>query len=906
MIFAGINDKVTDLSGTYEVRLEDGSRYSAVLPGSLDENQIGYPDEDTEKWHPDAEYETGSEQNMDLHVKGVIMGRFARRFTYEGPATFRRTFVYPLTDRRVFLFVERARQLRAILNGQALEPYQSGTLSTPYVYEVTDELAETNELMFISDNCYPGWPKQAIRYSSAATDESQTNWNGILGRICLIEKDPDFISSVRVYPEKSHLCVQVEIDAHKARKAELTLESPVMVSFQKEVDLKAGKNLVAFSEIPIITDRNEKNWDLEEGNLLPFCVSGDGLAKVTVHFGLRFFADRSSPFLMLNDRRIFWRCETNTGIFPDAGHPPMDLNTWLEIFRTYQAYGLNAVRFHSWCPPDAAFAAADQVGMLVQVELSDWDPKTALESEEAFTYYKEELLAVLKEYANHPSLVMLTLGNELHADETGVYHMNLLVSLAREADPTRLYAISSNPFYGDKGTDEASDFFTASGYYGTMLRATSQGMKGYLNENLRGTSGNHDQVLSEIRKRWKKPVFAFEAGQYEILPDFRELESFTGALVPESLCQIRKNAQNRGFLKKWDARVEASGELARIAYKEEIEGVLRTAEFSGISILGLQDFHGQGGAFVGMLNSHLKRKPYSFSDPGKWSFFRDVVPMAVFDRYTWFSNEQFSFFVEVANYGKRDLSENLEIGFFREDGTSVFQESLSVSAPMGVLTKTEKFAVELNDCEKEGKYILSLQYGEYQNTYPVWVYPEEVCFDGTDTGNVVITGSASEAEKAVAAGRDVLYSPVATEKSFPKSIRTCFTTDFWSVGTFTGQAGYMGILADPESPALRNFPTQSHSDFQWYHLTKDARAMILPDEKGTVLEALDCYARLRHLALLYEARVENGRILVSGLGLLEKLAFPETHAMLKSLLAYMESDAFQPEVRKSFSEIEKL
>lgn len=906
MIFAGTSDKITDLSGTYEVRLGDGSRYSAVLPGSLDENQIGYPDADTEKWHPDAEPETGSERNLDLHVKGVIMGRFTRRFTYEGSAVFWRKFVYPHTDRRVFLFAERARKLRVELNGRVLEPYQKGTLSTPYVYEVTDALTEINELMFVSNNCYPGWPKQAIRYSSAATDESQTNWNGILGRICFIEKDPDFISAVRVYPGKNHLSVQVEIDAHKARKAELILESPVMVSFQKEVDLKAGKNIFTFLKIPIVKDRKEEKWDLEEGKLLPVYVSGDGLTKVTVHFGLRFFADRSSPFLMLNGRRIFWRCETNTGIFPDAGHPPMDLNSWLEIFRTYQEYGMNAVRFHSWCPPEAAFEAADQIGMLVQMELSDWDPKTALESEEAFTYYREELLAVLKEYANHPSLVMITLGNELHADKTGVRNMNSLVFLARKADPTRLYAISSNPFYGDKGTDEESDFFTASGYYGTILRATSQDMKGYLNEKLQGTSGNYDQVLSEMRKRWKKPVFAFEAGQYEILPDFGELESFTGALVPENLCQIRKNASERGFLKNWDERVEASGELARIAYKEEIEGVLRTAEFSGISILGLQDFHGQGGAFVGMLNSHLKRKPYSFSDPREWSFCRDVVTMAVFDRYTWFSNEQFSFFAEVANYGKRDLSENLKIEFFRGDGTAVFQESLFVSAPMGGLTKTKKIAVELSNCGKEGKYILSLRYGEFRNTYPVWVYPEEIRFDGADTGDVVITGSATEAEKALAVGRDVLYSPLATEKSFPNSIRTCFTTDFWSVGTFTGQAGYMGILADPESPAFRNFPTESHSDFQWYHLTKDARAMILPDEKGTVLEALDCYARLRHLALLYEARVGNGRILVSGLGLLEKLSYPETHAMLKSLLTYMKSDAFQPEVQKSFSEIEKL
>ena len=97
----------------------------------------------------------------------------------------------------------------------------------------------------------------------------------------------------------------------------------------------------------------------------------------------------------------------------------MTIPEWKEMLLKYRSYGINFVRFHSHCEPEAAFAAADELGMLLQPELSHWDPKDAFGTEESYRYYRAELVDLLKTYANHPSFVMLTLGNELQAQDEG-------------------------------------------------------------------------------------------------------------------------------------------------------------------------------------------------------------------------------------------------------------------------------------------------------------------------------------------------------------------------------------------------------------------------------------------------------------------------------------------------------
>ena len=159
-----------DLSGEWQVRLQDGREYPARLPGTLDTNGIGDPDRPEKQWGGGT---------------GPLHTRLTRRYTCTGAAVFFRTILLneEPAGKRMILTAERSRLLRLQVNGEEAESLLPGTLSTPYLFETQALRRGENLLAFTSDNRYPGWPDQAILYSSAATDETQTNWNGILGEM---------------------------------------------------------------------------------------------------------------------------------------------------------------------------------------------------------------------------------------------------------------------------------------------------------------------------------------------------------------------------------------------------------------------------------------------------------------------------------------------------------------------------------------------------------------------------------------------------------------------------------------------------------------------------------------------------------------------------------------------------
>lgn len=315
-----------------------------------------------------------------------------------------------------------------------------------------------------------------------------------------------------------------------------------------------------FRDLPL--RENVKLWDEDEGNLYEMAVTldngmsaedkGGSTAECRTRFGIRSFGDNGSGRLALNGRAIFLRGEANCAEYPETGHPPMTIPEWKEMLLKYRSYGINFVRFHSHCEPEAAFAAADELGMLLQPELSHWDPKDAFGTEESYRYYRAELVDLLKTYANHPSFVMLTLGNELQAQDEGRERMRELVRTAKRMDPTRLYANGSNAFYGEEGCDPESDFYTSQSCKDVVIRGTFSGMRGYLNENYPSADRTYDEAMAEIRKEYQKPVFSFEVGQFEVLPDFEELESFHGISDPVNLKLIKKRVEERGLLPTWE------------------------------------------------------------------------------------------------------------------------------------------------------------------------------------------------------------------------------------------------------------------------------------------------------------------------------------------------------------------
>lgn len=909
------------LNGKWHVVLEDGTTGQMDLPGTLDENGIGHRDVGANQWHPDAVLGNAA---GEIDKDAPIATRFTRRHTYEGEARISRKITVPDygTD-RLFVLAERARALRLLVDGEACAVFRQGTLSTPYIFELTGAAPGEHEFTFLSDNSYPGMPKAAICYSSAATDETQTNWNGILGECSMYTRPQNFIDSLRVYPravkkeEKNKaggyvldVCVELAPGAKKVYKdAKIILQSEALaageledtqtlteiISYSGEGLAEAGTDKeenpktmeIWFRDLPL--RENVKLWDEDEGNLYEMAVTldngmsaedkGGSTAECRTRFGIRSFGDNGSGRLALNGRAIFLRGEANCAEYPETGHPPMTIPEWKEMLLKYRSYGINFVRFHSHCEPEAAFAAADELGMLLQPELSHWDPKDAFGTEESYRYYRAELVDLLKTYANHPSFVMLTLGNELQAQDEGRERMRELVRTAKRMDPTRLYANGSNAFYGEEGCDPESDFYTSQSCKDVVIRGTFSGMRGYLNENYPSADRTYDEAMAEIRKEYQKPVFSFEVGQFEVLPDFEELESFHGISDPVNLKLIKKRVEERGLLPTWEKYVEATGELSRLAYREEIEAAMRTRELSGISLLGLQDFSGQGTALVGMMNSHLEPKPYDFARPERFrEFFQECRILVKLPHYTYEAGERLIAEVEAANFGKRNIegvfcwtlagkksvseNGNCEPAEIKSKNTVIAtgeDTEITICRP-GSYTEVGSLDIPLDFVEKNTALTLKVRIGDSISAYPIWVYRKTtpVCPE-----NVYETRAFDvKTREILQNGGRVYLSPDADKESLPNSIKTQFTTDF-------------------------------HTDWQWW-IMATKRAVILPHPMKTIITEMDSYAFLRPMAQMIEFRCLKGKVLLSTMELHKSQQYPEVRALQASIYTYLSGENFEP------------
>lgn len=888
--------ELIDLSGIWQVTLEnDSTIYEVKLPGTLDENCIGHKDLNTNAWNS-AEVSTEENHNNEwLRESSVIKTRFTRKYTFEGEAVFSRTINLPYfdTSQRVFLEVERSRHLRLSINQRPILSKLSGTVSTPFVFEVTDYLEKENDIALACSNTYPEWPRDEIVYSSAASDETQTNWNGLLGYVRLRIEKENFIANVRVYPIQGQLNLEIDIDARKNFSTELCISSNILTKEIKHlISVEKGQHTIYLYGLSIVNDL--VLWDEFLGNLYELNVSSETLDSKRITFGYREFSYNQSGFFTINGRSVFLRSETNCCVFPETGHMPLTTSEWKEILGVYQSYGVNCVRFHSHCPPEAAFSAADQLGMFMQPELSQWNPKTSFESKKSYEYYRLELLEILRIYANHPSFVMLTFGNESHANDTGHENMHELLANAKAADVTRLYANGSNVHYGSIGTDEHSDFYTSSNFFEHQLRGTFSGMAGYINEVYPNTRTNYVESMQLIRNVYKKPVFSFEVGQFEVLPDFDEIKLFKGVTIPNNFIYIQEQVTEKGFAARWRSMVEATGEIAAIAYREEIEAALRTKTMSGISLLGLQDFPGQGTALVGMIDSHMRPKSFEFAHPEKFKqYFNQTVPLLLMDKYTYTAIETFTADIEIAHYGMYDLTQNVTYKLYDLEKTYTSGIFKDIHMLTGTVTSIGRIELSLESFLQPKKLFINISVNEFSNDYPIWIYPVMDIQERIGRSKVIITRNYSEMTEALSQGKTVLYTPKADADHFPNSVQSQFTTDFWSVGTFANQSGCMGCLIDSDHDVFRNFPTETHSNWQWWPMTC-GRAVIVPESVEPIVTVMDSYARLRKMSLLFECRYNTGKLMVSSMGILEQLQYPESNALLASILDYMESEKFEP------------
>lgn len=845
------------------------------LPGATDEHQRGTKNEKIEP------------------------RRLTRAWEYVGPAWYQRDIEIPAEweGKRIFVFLERCHwESQLWLDDEHIGLQNS--LVAPHIHELGLQVKPgKHRLTLRVDN------RLKINvgpWASAVTEEGPGNWNGVVGRIELQMTEPVWIDALRVFTEVTNKSLRVQLRIRnlsaKPAQAELTLRAaprggpapPAEMKSQVEISARPESSV----EAPLSLGSAVQLWD-ESTPALYDLTASLGPDEVQTLFGMRVWSKKGTQF-MLNGRTILLRGNVDNGAFPLKGYPPMDAEAWKQRLKTYQDYGFNHVRFHSWCPPEAAFAAADELGMLLQVENPIWigDGRISADSARA-DFIRAEANRIVDTYGNHPSFALMSMGNELGSGLDPFLYA--LVEQLQKKDPRRFYTSTSAP----DNILRPDDYFVSAGPQWKHLRGDPR-----LEQNSPNTNFDYREYLAGL----DRPTIAHEIGQWTVYPDLNEGRKYTGSQQPRYFELYRQSAEKYNLAGQLDSFRAASGKHMVSLYKEEIESILRTPGIAGFQLLALADWPGFGPAFTGVLDA-LNDSRDLITPASYRRFNNSTVVLLKMSKREWTAAETFSADVLVADYSPDVPGRGGAEWVVRtKAGQKIASGALPPSnSPVGGLRPFGAIQLPLSRLRAPAQYSIEVSAEGASNDWDFWVYPAKL--PPLQTRGLLVTKTwDGEARAALKSGRKVVFLAPAADLAL--TVPVSFTTSFWSPLWFPNRSETMGILCDPKHPALAAFPTEPHSGWQWWHMMSRGRALILNDAPAAlrpIVQVIDNPARNYRLGALFEARIGKGRLLVCTFDLETSLDSRLAARQLRdSLLRYAASNRFNPPEELDIEFLDKL
>jgi hypothetical protein len=583
-----------------------------------------------------------------------------------------------------------------------------------------------------------------------------------------------------------------------------------------------------------------------------------------------------------------------------TGYPPCDEAGWRKVIGAAQAHGLNHIRFHSWCPPEAAFAVADGLGFTFQVECASWANQGARIGDgrplDAWLYREGE--RILKAYGNHPSFVMMAYGNEPGGKNQKKW-LGKWVNHWKTKDPRRVY--TSGAGWPEIGENQYHNI------PGPRIQGWGQGLKSRINAQPPETRTDYRDW---VRKR-SVPIVSHEIGQWCAYPNFDEIKKYTGLLKPKNFEIFRDFLKANHMGDQAHDFLIASGKLQTLCYKEEIESALRTPGFGGFQLLDLHDFPGQGTALVGVLDPFWESKGYVTPEAFR-RFCNSTVPLARMDKRYWKTSETFKADIDVAHFGAAPI-DNAVASWKLEDetGKQIAAGRLPAKTiPVGNGTTLGALEVPLAKATPAMKHrlVVGIEGTAFENDWDIWVFPDAV--DVAPRSDVLVVEALNEAalERLRAGGKVLLLSPRTAVKS---RVAIGFSSVFWNTAWTRNQPPHtLGILCDPKHPVFAVFPAEGWSNWQWWELVTGSAAMTLndlPPELRPLVQPIDTWFEARRLGLLFEARCGGGKLMVCSMNLVRDLERRiVARQMRHSVLDYMAGEAFEPKVELSPGQVQSL
>jgi hypothetical protein len=808
---------------------------------------------------------------------------------YKGAAWYRKEVSVPASweGQRIVLYLERPHwQTTVWVNDRKAGTQNS--LSTPHEYDVTGLLKTgRNYITVCVDN-----RTDSINVgpdSHSVSDHTQGNWNGMVGQLYLKAGSPLYIADMQLYPDIEQKKVKtiiklkresgLPVDAEVHLQAKLQTGIPVILPVvTKKVRFSGDEKVL---EVDYGMGDAVQLWDEFHPNLyrLTASVTAPGMEPDVYQqtFGMRRVEIRDGK-IVVNGRPVFLRGTLECNTFPLTGYPPTDVAAWKKIMKTCKESGLNHIRFHSHCPPEAAFIAADEQGIYLQPEAASWpNHGTSLgDGRPTDDYILAETERIIKAYGNHPSFMLWAYCNEPYGNY--VPFLDKSLKEWKSKDPRRIYTAAA---IGRSWSVNPESQY--------LVRSVPRGLP--FNKQPNATFNYEERIADESR-----PYLTHEMGQYCVFPDLSEIDKYTGVYKARNFEMFKGILEDHHMGDQTHDFLMASGKLQSLCYKAEIEAELRTASLDGFQLLGLNDFPGQGSAIIGLLNVFWQEKGY-ITKKEISHFCSQTVPLAGFPKFVFSNAENLDFPVWVAHYGASDLNGVLPVyAITTASGDTLARGDFGTqNIATGQLCPIGELDFPLQNLHKAIQCKLEVGVDTFTNSWNFWVFPAKQPEIGNDA--VYYTNKLDrKVLNKLEAGASVLFDASGKVEN-GKDIVAKFTPVFWNTSWFKMRPPHTtGILIQNDHPAFKEFPTSYHSDYQWWEIVNGCQVMCIdsfPPSFRPLVQPIDTWFLSRRLAQLFEARVGKGKMMVSTLNLNSGNG-PASAQLHHSLIDYMNTTSFNP------------
>lgn len=816
---------------------------------------------------------------------------------FTGHAWYQRTIAIPAawSAKRIHLYLERPHFITRIwVDDKEVGQYVSH--NTPHVYDLTPfvEPGKSYKLTMRVNNLLKDMDVGTNSHS--VTDHTQGNWNGVVGRMELQSKQQVYTDDIQVFPDLAAQQAVVKLSiANTSGTAVSGKVSLRAVSFNSSKSFtfssilpfeQAASEKLKQLELPLLMGEKMQTWDEFDPalyRLQAIVSSAAGNDTIVTQFGMREITI-DGKWIFVNGRKTQMRGTVENALFPLTGYPPMDVASWERVFRICKTYGLNHMRFHSYCPPEAAFVAADLVGIYLQPEGPSW-PNHSTQLGRGFpidTYLMDETKRMAKYYGNYASFVMMASGNEPRGN--WVPWVGRFVDYWKETDQRRIYTGAS---VGGSWAWQPKNQF--------HVKAGARGLE---------WSRGRPESMSDFKDKIDtvaQPFISHETGQWCVFPDFEEIKKYTGVTraLNFELFQELLSDQDMGHLSR--EFLHASGKLQALSYKHEIEKTLRTPDYAGFQLLSLNDFSGQGTALVGLLNAFWEEKGY-LTAPEFRRYCSPTVPLIRTAKFVYTNNERLQAAVELSHFGALPIDDaRIEIVIRRKDGRIVHEQQIAkVNVPIGSNIPAGKIDFDLSVFTSPVQFNLEVRIAGtgHVNDWNFWVYPARQKEPETDGIYIARGGLDDNARKVLSKGGKVLLM-TAGKVTYGKDVVQYYQPAFWNTSWFKMRPPHTtGVYVRNHHPLFNDFITDDWANMHWWELINRAQTMLMDDfPKGfqPIVQPIDTWFLSRKLGMLFEAKVGKGKLLMTSFDLESMPAErPVARALYQSVIRYMKSDDFNP------------